>query len=69
LKVSLSPALPGIWTDSGKSMNWPGPILPSDPWPVNVMRRTSSSIGPSSVWTGLASFALVTFTLHPIFGS
>jgi hypothetical protein len=50
-------------------MNWPGPILPFGPWPVNVMRRTSSSIGPWSVWMGLASSAFVTFTLHPIFGS
>jgi hypothetical protein len=65
LKVSLSPGLPGIWTEGGKSLNWPGAILPSGPWPVNVIQRTCSSTGPSSVWTGVASFCVVTLAVHP----
>ena len=66
----LPAAFSGICTDSGKSMNWSGPILPRPvPLPVHVIVFTPSVIGPSSVCTGAASFARVTLTRQSALGS
>ena len=63
--MSLSPALPGIWTEIGKSWNWPGLIPPARLVRVQTMRSIPSVIGPSSVWIGVASFFVITRTFQP----
>ena len=51
-------------------MNWSGAIRPRPlPLPVHVIVFTPSVIGPSSVCTGVASFARVTLTRQSARGS
>src|SRR4051794_41506082 len=65
LNVSLSPALPGIWTEIGKSWNWPGLMPPAALVRAKTMRSMPCVIGPSSVWMGCASFFVITRTFQP----